>query len=269
MGLFFFCLSYYIVAGIAMVIGYHRFLSHRSYKLKKWFEYLIITAGLPAGTPVQWAGNHRFHHAHTDDASDPHSPVIRGFWYAHNGWYINSTKPVICILYSIAGPIRFLFDAWNRPRTNQQYNYLAKDISANPYYAFISKPYPYMFAVLLHLIIPFSLMYNFWGFTGIFSLWFTLILIFNFGDAIDSISHLYGEQPYKKNDHAKNNIFMSVVTLGDGWHADHHQFPGSAKLGFKKGRIDFSYQIILLLKKLGIAYDLKVTDIETVNKFLK
>ncbi len=269
MGLFLFCLLYYFVAGISMVIGYHRYLSHRSFKLKKWFEYLIITAGLPAGTPIQWAGNHRYHHAHTDEETDPHSPVISGFWYAHNGWYINSHNPILCFLYALAGPFRIMIDAWRRPRTNQQFNYLAPDIAADPYYAFISKPYPYFIAVLLHLAISFGSAYLFWGLTGVFALWFTLLLIFNFGDAIDSISHLYGEQPYKKNDAARNNIFMSVVTLGDGWHADHHQFPGSAKIGFKKGRIDFSYQVLLILKKLGIASDLKITDNETVRKYLK
>jgi hypothetical protein len=75
-----------------------------------------VILGLPAGTPVQWAGNHRYHHAHTDTPLDPHSPLHRGFWFAHVGWYIGSDNVALCILYSLAGPARMLVDAWMRPR---------------------------------------------------------------------------------------------------------------------------------------------------------
>lgn len=257
------------MAGISVGIGYHRFLSHHSFKLKKWFEYFIITTGLPAGTPIQWAGNHRYHHAHTDMEKDPHSPVVNGFWYAHNGWYINSRNSFVCFLYALAGPVRFIIDSWNRPRTNQQFNYLAPEIAADPYYHFISKPVPYMFALWLHFILPFGMAYYFWGLTGFFSMWLTLVLVFNFGDAIDSVAHLYGEQPYKKKDHARNNWFMAIVTLGDGWHADHHQFPGSARLGLKPGRFDCSWHIISMLKFFRIAYDVNNISYEKVVTQLK
>jgi fatty-acid desaturase len=264
-----YCITYYTTAGIAVVIGYHRLLSHRSLKMKKWFEYTIITLGLPAGTPVQWAGNHRYHHAHTEEDTDPHSPVISGFWYAHTGWYINSSNPVLCFLYAIAGPFRILIDSWHRPRTNQQFNYLAQDVAANSYYNFISKPVPYMIAMWVNLIIFFLPVYYFWNVGGLIALWFVLILIYNFGDAIDSISHLYGEQPYKKKDQARNGWFMAIVTLGDGWHADHHQFPGSARVGFKKGQFDISWWIIKLLTFLKIAYDVKVTSLDSIKRQLK
>ena len=81
------CAGYYFGAGLAICIGYHRVLSHRSAVLSKGLERLFVTLGLPAGTPIQWAGNHRFHHAHADQPDDPHSPRD-GFWHAHNGWYI-------------------------------------------------------------------------------------------------------------------------------------------------------------------------------------
>ncbi|MGS2738533.1 fatty acid desaturase [Sinomicrobium sp. M5D2P17] len=268
-GLLIYCTIYYLAAGVAIVIGYHRHLSHRALKLKKWFAYLIITAGLPAGTPVQWVGNHRYHHAHTDVENDPHSPVIQGFWYAHNGWYIQSANRLLCFFYAIAGPFRFLVDAWNRPRTNQQYNDLTQDVADDPYYNFISKPWPYFVALWLHAVIAFGLAFYFWGVTGFFALWITLIIIFNFGDAIDSVAHLYGEQPYRKKDHARNNLIMAIFTLGDGWHADHHQFPGSAKVGFKKGRVDISWHFIRLLRFLKIAYDIRVASSETVKKQLR
>src|SRR4051812_47301638 len=104
-----FCAAYYFGAGLAMCLGYHRGLSHRSVVLPRGLERILITLGLPAGTPVQWAGNHRFHHAHADRPADPHSP-LDGFWHAHNGWYTGRKDAPTCILYGLAGPLRVLFD---------------------------------------------------------------------------------------------------------------------------------------------------------------
>ncbi len=103
------CAGYYLAAGLAICIGYHRVLSHRSAVLAKWLERTLVTLGLPAGTPIQWAGNHRFHHAHADQPGDPHSPRD-GFWHAHNGWYIGRKDALTCVLYALAGPLRILFD---------------------------------------------------------------------------------------------------------------------------------------------------------------
>lgn len=80
-----FILAYYLLAGLGVNLGYHRLLSHRSLRVPKWLERTLVILGLPAGTPIQWAGNHRYHHAHTDTELDPHSPVHQGFWYAHVG----------------------------------------------------------------------------------------------------------------------------------------------------------------------------------------
>ena len=91
------CAAYYFGAGLAICIGYHRVLSHRSAALSKGLERLFVTLGLPAGTPIQWAGNHRFHHAHADQPDDPHSPRD-GFWHAHNGWYIGRKDALVCLL---------------------------------------------------------------------------------------------------------------------------------------------------------------------------
>ena len=111
-----FAVIYYQLAGLGVNLGYHRVLSHRSLTLPLWLERTLVTIGLPAGTPTQWAGNHRYHHAHTDTTLDPHSPIQQGFWYAHVGWYIRSRSIPLCVMYSLAGPLRMLIDAWMRPR---------------------------------------------------------------------------------------------------------------------------------------------------------
>ena len=253
--LFIFCFAYYVIAGIALVIGYHRGLSHQSFQLKKWFLHLIVVLALPAGTPIQWVGNHRFHHAHTDEELDPHSPVVKGFWFAHCGWYINTKNPFLCFLYSISGPIRLLIDAYNRPITNQQHNHLAKDILQDNFLRKISKPNWFRFILVLHFLLPILLTYTIWGWGGIVSWSITLVVIYNIGDSIDSFAHLIGEKTGKGN--ARNNSLLAILTFGDGWHSNHHKHPSKAKTGVKKRQIDISWYIILLLEKMGIAYKVK------------
>src|SRR5690349_7015059 len=100
-GLWSYCVGYVLLAVFAINVTYHRCLSHRSLKLNKLLERAFVTLGLPAGTPIQWAGNHRFHHTHTDVPGDPHSPLLDGFWYAHVGWYLGTKKWGWCLLYSL------------------------------------------------------------------------------------------------------------------------------------------------------------------------
>ncbi len=265
-GLFIMGLTYYLLASLAIDLGYHRMLSHGAFKLPKWLSYSIITLGLPAGTPVQWAGNHRSHHAHTDKPGDPHSPVISGFWYAHVGWYLGTINPLICLLYCLAGPLRTIFDSFWRPRTNQQYNALAKDIAKDPYYSWISKPTPYMVAMWLHVEITFGIAYLLAGLSGILTMWLLIAFVYNTCDAVDSIAHMYGDKlPYQKSE-ARNNPILSWITLGSAWHANHHAFPKSAKHGFLKGQIDLAWMIIRLLEKANISRDVSVCHPETSLK---
>ena len=254
LGLILYCFAYYFMGGVSMVLGYHRCLTHKAFKLKKGLEYILIFIGLPSGSPIQWVGNHRFHHTHTDEELDPHSPIVHGFWYSHNGWYINSKKPVICFLYSIARPIRILVDVWVRPGTNESHNHLAKDVSDDKFYNFISKPIIFRISLILHVIISFGFAYYAWGIMGLLFLWLTLITISNLGDGVNSMAH-------KKDDNNSgqtvyNSQLWALFTFGDAFHADHHQQPNSAKLGFDAGKLDLGWKIILILKHLNLAYDI-------------
>ncbi|MGI9055710.1 MAG: acyl-CoA desaturase [Pyrinomonadaceae bacterium] len=266
--LFAYCFVFYLAAGLAINIAYHRGLSHRSFELKKPFERFFVLLGLPAGTPVQWVGNHRFHHRHTDENIDPHSPVKDGFWFAHNGWYTGTKNPFVCFLYSVAGPLRMIFDGWNRPRTNLQYNNLAADISGDKFYSFFSRPIPFMFACWLHVLIWFGFAYRVWGIFGFAALWVTLVFIYNIGDAIDSFAHLYGARPFAANHFARNNKWLGILTLGEGWHANHHVFPSSAKHGLLPNQFDAVWKIIGLFEKLKIIKNVRIPNAEQINSKL-
>lgn len=257
--------AYYLLGGIAIGLGLHRLLSHHSFTLPKWLERTIITLSLPAGTPIQWAGNHRFHHANTDAPNDPHSPHISGFWYAHVGWYIGTRNIFLCILYSLAGPLRMIFDGIWRPRTNQQYNYLAADVSADPYYKWLSRPLPYLFFVWLHAFIIFGLAYYLAGWAGFAWMWFQLACMYNFSDAIDSVSHIFGKRPFTDKHLACNGRIMSILTLGEGWHANHHSFPYSARHGILPGQFDWTWQVIKTMEKLGLAKNIKLPTQQQIN----
>jgi fatty-acid desaturase len=251
-------LCYYVLAGLGVNLAYHRVLSHRSLRLPKWLERTLVTVGLPAGTPVQWAGNHRHHHATADTPLDPHSPVQQGFLYAHVGWYLQSKNPVLCVAYALAGPARMLVDAWLRPHTNQQHNALAADVAGDRWYRFISQPWPYAVAMHLHAAIPVGLSYLWWGAAGVIGVWLTLVVFYNLADAIDSAAHIFGHKLKKQHDESRNLAWMGIVVLGEGWHANHHRFPYSARHGLRRGQFDWTWQVIRALQAVGLATDVRV-----------
>jgi fatty-acid desaturase len=247
-----FFMLYYFAGGLAASFGYHRMLSHKSFQLPRWLEYLIILIGLPAGTPIQWAGNHRRHHATTDLPDDPHSPHHGGFWHAHCGWYIQSKSPIICALYAFAGPLRTLFDAYWRPRTNQEYVHLATDISNDRFYAWLSRPAVYQVICILHVVVAGSIAVAMMGPPGLLIYWASSVLVYNLGDSVDSFGHLYGQRVTDGTSRATNNILLGLFAFGDGWHANHHQNPRRAQHGANY-QFDLCWQLIRLLKFLRIA----------------
>jgi fatty-acid desaturase len=253
-----FALAYYVLAGLGVNLGYHRLLSHRSLRVPKWLERTLITIGLPAGTPVQWAGTHRHHHATADTALDPHSPGLQGFLYAHVGWYLRSKNSALCIAYCLAGPARMAVDAWMRPRTNQEHNALAADVSRDPWYRFISRPWPYAVLMHLHAAIPLWIAYHWWGVSGIAGIWLTLVALYNLGDAIDSVAHTFGRKLQTQQDESRNSVWMGILVLGEGWHANHHRFPFSARHGLLPGQFDWTWQVIRVLRALGLASDVRL-----------
>jgi len=253
-----FALAYYQLAGLGINLGYHRVLSHRSLSVPSWLERTLVTIGLPAGTPIQWAGNHRYHHRHADTELDPHSPLYRGFWYAHVGWYLGSRSVTLSLLYAFAGPVRMLIDAWMRPRTNQEHNALAPDVAADRWYAWLSRPWPYAAAMHLHALIPACIAWRCWGGAGLVGWWIVLATLYNLADAIDSVSHLYGRILHGQRDGSRNGWIMGLLTLGEGWHANHHRFPWSARHGLKPGQWDWTWQIIRVLVAVGLARDIRL-----------
>lgn len=248
-------LIFYSVAGLTVNLAYHRVLSHRSVTLSLWLERLLVTLGLPAGTPVQWVGNHRFHHLVSDQAEDPHSPYWGGFWHAHVGWYIGTKNPLLCALYAFSGPLRTLLDAVIRPRASQKHNHLAKDIERDGYYRLLGRPGVYLGVCILHVALFAGVPILFWGWQGAVAAYLAYMTVYNLGDSVDSLAHLFGSQPFKSAHMARNNWILGYIALGEGWHANHHEFPASARHGLLPGQLDWTWLVIRCLMLLGLARD--------------
>jgi fatty-acid desaturase len=254
-----YALTMYLLAGLGVNLGYHRVLSHKALRVRKWLERALVLIGLPSGTPVQWVGNHRFHHAHADDPEDPHSPVRRGFWYAHTGWYLESEARALSIAYALLGPLRLVIDAWMRPRTNQQFNHLASDIASDRCYRTLSRPAPYALAMLAHFAVGVGFPLWLWHGEGLLLAWVAYGLLYNLGDAINSVTHLAGRRLPAQSGLARNNLILGALTLGEGWHANHHWDPRCARHGWFRGEFDWTWQVIRALKACGLADRVQAT----------
>lgn len=270
LGLGLWVLGYWLLAGLAINLAYHRTLTHRSLRLWRPLERLLVTAGLPAGTPIQWVGNHRRHHARADVEGDPHSPARDGFWWAHVGWYLGTKRLVPCVLYALGGPLRVLFDGVWRPRTGLEHCHLAPDVAADPWYRFVSRPGPYLAFALLHLAATLGGAWALFGWPGVAAQWVAMVLVFNLGDAIDSLTHAStageGGEVEGPEGLAKDGLLLGLLTLGEGWHRGHHEAPWSARHGLRPGQPDGIHALIRLLELVGLASEVRVASRPTPEK---
>lgn len=252
-------MTWFIATGVGLF--YHRILTHGACKPNKLLAYLFVTIAAPAGTPIQWVGNHRWHHKVTDTEEDHHSPQIHGFWVAHAGWYLGTSNKLLCFLYSIAGPLRILFDAFWRPRTNQEFVGFAGDIARDPYYEWLSRPLPYAFALIGHVFFVWTFVLYHWGWWAGAILYVIQVSYFVIGDSVNSINHLWGEAPFNSGDNSRNVSSMRFVSAGESFHNNHHAFPGSANCGLLPNQFDLNYVSARFFEKLGL-----MTDIRTPTK---
>jgi len=217
--------------GIGM--GYHRLLTHRSYKVPRFFEYTLAILGTLAleGGPIFWVGTHRNHHQNSDKPGDPHSPRDGG-WWAHLLWMI--------------------FGEGNHSNTKLMARY-APDLYRDPFYRWLNMFHWVPLTVLGFILlaiggIPMVL----WGIflrvtLGLHSTWL-----------VNSATHMWGNKRFSTHDDSRNNWWVALVTFGEGWHNNHHAHPTSARHGLAWYELDISWLQIRLLKALGIAKSVKV-----------
>ena len=232
----------YVSTMIGMAMGFHRLFSHQAFQANRMTKAVLIILGSMSaqGTMFYYAATHRRHHQHSDREGDAHSPHqkgatplsgLRGFWHSHVGWILQEES----INWSKNIP-ELIRDRW---------------------LFFFNKHYLYW--VLLGLALPFLAGWMYYGnlIGGIqVFLWAGLVRIFlvHHGTwCINSLCHLHGAAPFNSRDRSKNNWFVALITLGEGWHNNHHAFPTTASNQFHWWQLDPTGWIIQLLSFVGLA----------------
>ena len=247
-----------LVCGLANTVGYHRLLTHRSFKTGPGLRYTITFFGaLFSGSPMPWIGTHRIHHALSDTGDDPHSPT-KGFWYAHCGWLAGSKNPILCMLFALSGfgmQLRFLIGDVARLFGKRETWWLAvtRDLQKERFMRFIDAPMvvPTLFAGQV------AAAWFVGGWWGIAWLWAAHVINTNTTWIVNSACHWpgLGDRPQSTRDASRNVSWLTLVTLGESNHNHHHKHQRSARHGIE-GEFDPSWLAIRLLERLGLAWDL-------------
>ncbi|XP_022955962.1 palmitoyl-monogalactosyldiacylglycerol delta-7 desaturase, chloroplastic-like [Cucurbita moschata] len=232
------CFVLYIITGLfGITISYHRNLTHKTFKLPKWLEYLLAYCGLHAlqGDPIYWVSIHRYHHQYVDTPTDPHSP-IKGFWFSHVTWYLQKRNQSVSEMI---------------PRHRKWEN--VTDLEKQTFYRFLHKTY------LLHPITLAAILYSIGG--APFFIWgmcVRIVIVLHATFLVNSVCHMWGKQPWKTNDLSRNNGWISLLAFGEGWHNNHHAFEYSARLGIEWWQYDPGWYVIRFLEAIGVATHVKL-----------
>ncbi len=219
----------YFVRMWAVTAAYHRYFSHRSYKTSRVGQFILAVLAQTSAQrgALWWAAIHRHHHLHSDTPEDIHSPRHHGFFYSHVGWIFNHNnwKPDY-------GTIR--------------------DLAKYPELRWLDRFY------LLPAVALGVGCFVFGGWPGLFVGFFCSTVVLYHGTfAINSMAHEVGNQRYLTGDDSRNHWLLALVTLGEGWHNNHHHYQSSTRQGFKWWEIDITYYILKMMSWVHLVWDLR------------
>ncbi|MGA2166377.1 MAG: acyl-CoA desaturase [Solirubrobacteraceae bacterium] len=236
----------YLLTGLGITVGFHRLFTHRSFKTYPAVRGVLAVLGSAAieGPIISWVADHRKHHAFSDKDGDPHSPhvdhgvglrgALRGLAHAHLGWLFIHTER----------------------GSRERY---APDLIADPVVEFVDRTF-FVWAIG-GLAVAFGLGYAIggtWqaGLTGL--LWggaVRMLVLHHMTYSINSLCHFFGRRDFATEDHSRNLLWLSLPTLGEAWHNNHHAFPTSASHGLSWRQPDVSALVIRGLERTGLAWD--------------
>ena len=225
----------------AITAFYHRYFSHRAFRASRPVQFVFAALGAASVQrgPLWWAAHHRIHHRHSDEESDSHSPR-HGFWNSHMGWFLNRRNL--------------------RTRTEE-----VKDLMRFPELVWLDRfdlVVPILLAVVLfttgavlEAVAPglgtSAGQMLVWGF------FISTVALYHATFTINSVAHRVGTRRYATKDDSRNNFLLALLTFGEGWHNNHHFYPGSARQGFRWYEVDLSYYLLRLMAALRLVRDLR------------
>ena len=214
----------YTVGMFFVTAAYHRYFSHRSYQLNRFWQFVFAffaQMSMQKGV-LWWAANHRDHHRYSDTEKDIHSPVQRGFFHSHMGWILTNEH-----------------DEYDPERIKDFYRF--------PELRFLDRYHwiPTTFlAVGMYLLGGWA--YFFWGWV------LSVIVLAHCTFTINSLAHTWGSRRFETEDDSRNNAFLAILTLGEGWHNNHHHCMYSCRQGIRWYEIDITYYVLKALSLVGI-----------------
>jgi stearoyl-CoA desaturase (delta-9 desaturase) len=232
----------YLIRMFAITGFYHRYFSHKTFKTSRVGQFVFAWLGNSAMQrgPLWWAANHRSHHAYSDSEKDIHSPVQHGFWWSHLGW--------------ITSPANFQTDLKAVP-----------DLAKFPELRFLDR-----FDVLVPTLLGTTMFFlGVWlnhvapelGTSGmqmlVWGFFISTVVLAHATFSINSLTHMFGRKRYPTDDESRNNFLLALITLGEGWHNNHHHYPTATRQGFFWWELDLTYYGLLFLEQLGLIWDLR------------
>jgi stearoyl-CoA desaturase (delta-9 desaturase) len=236
----------YVITGLGITVGFHRLLTHRSFKTSAALRGILAAIGSAAieGPVTSWVADHRKHHAFSDEPGDPHSPhvghgggwrgALRGLFHAHLGWLFIHTE-----------------------RGSKQR--FAPDLVKDPVVSAIDRTF--LLWAVLGLALPFAAGYLLGGTldAGLTALLWggavRVFLVHHVTYSINSVCHVFGRRRFATTDESRNVFWLALPTMGEAWHNNHHAFPTSAAHGLGRWELDPSAAVIWSLERLGLVWD--------------
>ena len=246
----------FVIRMFAITGFYHRYFSHKTFKTSRLMQFIFAVIGASAVQrgPIWWAAHHREHHMHSDTIHDKHSPKAHSFFWSHTGWFLTKAN--------------FL-----------THTKMVKELSRYPELRLIDRfdiVIPILTCIILYVagewLFTFypdlntnGLQLVSWGFI------LSTVVLYHSTFLVNSVAHLWGTRRYDTDDSSRNNFLIALLTFGEGWHNNHHHFPGSAKQGFYWWEVDLTYYLLKMMSLFGFIWDIRTvsTDIRETNQIKK
>ena len=235
-------IAMYLVRMFAITGFYHRYFSHRTFKTSRAAQFIFAIAGSSAAQrgPLWWAAHHRLHHQRADGLADVHSPVQHGFLWSHVGWIVSETN---------------FATHWKTVR----------DLACFPELKFLDRYHALvptgtgvaMYGLGATLAHFFPDLHTSGGQMLVWGFFISTTTLAHGTFTINSLAHMFGRRRYDTNDNSRNSFMLAMITLGEGWHNNHHRYPASVRQGLFWWEIDVTYYVLKVLSLFGIIWDLR------------
>jgi stearoyl-CoA desaturase (delta-9 desaturase) len=240
----------YVLRMFALTGFYHRYFSHRTFKTTRGWQLVFALLGTSAVQqgPLWWAAHHRNHHRSSDQPGDAHSPLVWGFLWSHVGWFLSRSN--------LGTRIE-----------------MVPDLARFPELRFLNR---------FHFLVPLALglaLYGVGTWLGtaasglgtsgaqllVWGFFISTVVLHHGSFTINSLSHLCGTRRYATRDASRNNALLALITLGEGWHNNHHHYPGAVRQGFFWWELDLTYYGLYLLSRCRVICDLRPVPVRVLR----